>query len=187
MVDADIVARELVAPGQAALTEIVASFGTAILAADGTLDRAALRERVFSDSSARKHLEQLLHPRIRESMRSTVERCQSAYALLAIPLLVEKGGYEWVNRVLVVDVPPALQRLRLQHRDGSSPEAIDAILATQADRDQRLSAADDVWINDGPASDLQLVCSRLHHRYLALAANAQAELTDRSTRRIGLS
>ena len=169
VIDADLVSRELVAPGGAALEEIVAAFGKEVLAADGALDRRAMRERVFADDGARRRLETILHPRVRDILRERSQAGSGAYAMLAIPLLVESGHYGWVDRVLVIDVPREVQRARLLARDGITPELADAMLDAQASREQRLAIADDVIANDGTLADLDDRVRQLHERYLALA------------------
>jgi dephospho-CoA kinase len=168
VIDADLVSRELVAPGGAALDEIVAAFGTDALAGDGSLDRRRMREHVFADADARHRLEAILHPRVRDVLR---ERAASAvpYALLVIPLLVESGQYGWVDRVLVVDVPRQVQLARLLARDGVTPELADAMLDAQASRAQRLDLADDVIANDGSLDELDRKVAALHAQYLALS------------------
>jgi len=172
VVDADLVARELVLPGSPALAEITATFGDGVIAADGSLDRRALRERVFDDDAARTRLNAILHPRIRATLRERAQATrEGSYALLAIPLLAENiEQYRWVDRVLVVDVPREVQRARLIARDGITPELADAMLDAQATRAQRLAIADDVIENDGTLDALQRHVGALHERYLALAA-----------------
>jgi dephospho-CoA kinase len=172
MIDADIVSRELVAPGSAALAEIVDAFGTDVLAADGSLDRRAMRERVFADASSRRRLEAILHPRVRDVLRDRSAAVEAPYALLVIPLLVESGHYGWVDRVLVVDVPRELQRGRLVARDRITPELADAMLDAQASREQRLALANDVIANDGSLDELDAKVRALHERYVALARQA---------------
>jgi dephospho-CoA kinase len=169
VIDADLVSRELVAPGGVALGEIVAAFGKDVLGPDGTLDRRALRERVFADDALRRQLESILHPRVRDILRERAGTGSGAYALLVIPLLVESGHYGWVDRVLVVDVPREMQRARLVARDGITPELADAMLDAQASREQRLAIADDVVVNDATLADLDARVQGHHARYLALA------------------
>lgn len=172
VIDADLVSRELVAPGGAALAEITAAFGADVLASDGSLDRRAMRAIVFADESRRRRLEGILHPRVRDILRERAQAGAAAYALLVIPLLVESGHYDWVDRVLVVDVPRELQHARLVARDGITPALADAMLDAQASRAQRLAIADDVITNDGTLADLDARVRLLHERYLALALQA---------------
>lgn len=169
IIDADHVAREVVAAGTAGLADIVEVFGTDVLSADGSLDRRAMRERVFADERARRQLEAIIHPRVREVLRQRASEVHSAYGMLVIPLLVESGDYAWVNRVLVVDVPREVQRERLLKRDGISRELAEAMLDAQASREQRLGVADDVIDNSADLESLDDAVERLHRRYLQLA------------------
>lgn len=169
IVDADHVAREVVAAGTAGLADIVEIFGTDVLSADGSLDRRAMRERVFADERARRQLEAIIHPRVREVLRQRASEVHSAYGMLVIPLLVESGDYAWVNRVLVVDVPREVQRERLLKRDGISRELAEAMLDAQASREQRLAVADDVIDNSADLESLDPAVERLHRRYVQLA------------------
>lgn len=170
LIDADIVARELVEPGQPALSELAATFGPGILTPDGRLDRRGMRERVFVDAGARRQLEDILHPRIREELRQRADRVKSPYGMLVVPLLVESGPhYAWVDRVLVVDVPRAVQAVRLTSRDGIDTDLAASMLDAQASREQRLAIADDVIDNSGSLAELDSAVAALHARYLALA------------------
>lgn len=171
VIDADRVARELVARGSPALAEIVALFGHGVLAADGTLDRAALRERIFAAADARARLNAVMHPRIRDALRERAQAAGSArYNLLAIPLLAEnQAHYAWVDRVLLVDVPRELQLQRLIARDRVDAELAQAMLAAQASREQRLALADDIIDNTGSIATLDARVAALHARYLELA------------------
>ncbi|TNJ35505.1 dephospho-CoA kinase [Arenimonas terrae] len=173
--DADIAARSVVAPGEPALAEIVASFGAGALDADGQLDRPAMRARVFGDPSARKALEAILHPRIREWLQAACRDAAGPYVVVAIPLLAEGGGraaYPWLDRILVVDVPERVQRQRLMRRDGVDAALAERMIAAQATRPQRLALADDVIVNDGPLSALEAAVARLDGRYRGFAAAA---------------
>lgn len=173
VIDADVIARELVAPGQPALREIVEAFGTDVLNPDGTLDRAALRTVVFSNPAARTRLEAILHPPIRTEMLRRIQAYSAPYCILVIPLLVETGQANLVDRILVVDVEPSIQYKRIARRDGLTAPEIDAILAVQADRRTRLETADDVIDNSGEPSDLDPQVSALHTHYLILAAASE--------------
>jgi dephospho-CoA kinase len=178
VIDADVVARELVAPGMPALRQIVAEFGADMLDRHGDLDRAAMRERVFADADARRRLEAILHPLVRAVLRERASSARSAYVMLAIPLLVESGGdYAWVDRVLVVDVPRDVQRARLIARDGITGALADSMLDAQASRARRLAVADDVIANDGTLAELGQRVADLHARYLALAQRISAGAT----------
>lgn len=167
-VDADQAARWVVEPGRAALEAIAERFGETVLAPDGSLDRAVLRELVFRDPAQRQWLEDLLHPLIRREVAEHLARASSPYAILVSPLLVESGQYRQVDRVLVVDVPEALQLQRAVRRDQSSEAQIRAILKAQASREERLRHADDVLVNDRDLAWLSAEVKRLHDFYLTL-------------------
>lgn len=168
--DADVAAREVVAPGEPALAEIEFVFGARVLNADGSLDRRAMRERVFADPVARGKLEAIIHPRVRAWLRRRVGMDRGPYCMLAIPLLVEnRGEYAWVDRVLLVDAPEALQVERLMQRDGVTREAAQRMLDAQSSREQRRAIADDVIVNDGGEAALDAQVTALHARYMELA------------------
>ncbi|NYZ62834.1 dephospho-CoA kinase [Luteimonas deserti] len=170
--DADLAAREAVAVGSAGLEAVVARFGAGALAADGGLDRRAMRERIFADPEARTQLEAIIHPRVREALRSACEAAGSPYAIAAIPLLAEGGraAYPWLHRVLVIDVPVALQMDRLLARDGIDHTLATRMISAQASRDARLAIADDVLPNDATLAALDARVAALDQRYRALAA-----------------
>ncbi|MFD0725749.1 dephospho-CoA kinase [Lysobacter brunescens] len=171
--DADIAARDAVAPGSAGLAEIVEVFGHDVLDADGKLDRAAMRKRVFDDADARRRLEGIVHPRVRALLVEQCEAATSPYAIAAIPLLAEVGGraaYPWLQRILVVDVPVETQRQRLIQRDGIDATLADRMIDAQATRAQRLAIADDMIVNAGTLEDLQRHVAALDARYRRLAA-----------------
>ena len=170
VIDADEAAREVVAPGTPCLTAIRAAFGEAILDADGRLDRARLRERVFADPQARRRLEQIVHPAVRKWMDQAEARAPGPYVIRMVPLLVETGQHASVDRVLVVDCDPAIQRARAMSRDNASAASIDAIIAAQASRAQRLAVADDVIVNNADRAQLRQEVQALHERYLEFAA-----------------
>lgn len=170
--DADLAAREALAPGSPGLAAVVQAFGPEVLAEDGDLDRHAMRQRVFADEAARRQLEAIVHPVVRACLRRQITNCQAPYAVLAIPLLSESGGRKrWpvIDRILVVDVPAAVQIQRLVARDQVDETLARRMLATQASRAQRLAIADDVIANDGALATLDAEVSRLHRRYLELA------------------
>jgi dephospho-CoA kinase len=173
IVDTDVIAREVVEPGQPALAAVVAAFGPEVLGADGRLDRRALRAAVFADAGLRKRLESILHPAIRTEMQRQAAGAAGPYVVVAIPLLVENRLQAQVDRVLVVDCPTDVQLTRLLARDGETPEGARAILAAQATREQRLAVADDVIVNDGTLADLDRRVAALHAKYLALAAGTR--------------
>lgn len=171
--DADIAAREAVAVGSEGLAEVVAAFGPEVLDADGGLDRAAMRRRVFGDDDARRRLEAIVHPRVRARLAQICAEAPGSYAIAAIPLLTEVGGraaYPWLQRILVVDVPVALQRERLLARDGIDAALADRMIAAQATREQRLALADDVIVNAGNLDDLHRQVVALDARYRSLAS-----------------
>jgi dephospho-CoA kinase len=170
VIDTDVIAREVVEPGQPALAGVVAAFGPGVLGADGRLDRRRLREIIFADADARRCLEAILHPAIRAAMERQSRVAGGAYQLLVIPLLTEGGRRDHVDRVLLVDVPEAVQVERLMRRDGVSHEQAAASLAAQASRAARLAMADDVIENTGRAEDLEARVAELHGQYLQLAA-----------------
>ena len=170
VIDTDVIARELTAPGGAALDAIRAAFGETVMQTDGTLDRAALRRLVFTDADARRQLEGILHPRIRQVVEQTLAALAAPYVLIVIPLLVETGGYrDLLNRVLVVDCPEDLQIARVMARSGLSRDEAMTILAAQASRAERLAVADDVLVNTASSEALRACVAALHQRYQTLA------------------
>lgn len=168
-IDADIVAREVVEPGTACLTAIAAQFGPNILQADGRLNRAALRQRIFQDATAKQWLESLLHPAIRQQLVQQLEQSKTPYTLLVAPLLLENGLNKLVQRVLVIDVSEENQLKRASARDNNSVEQIKAIMAAQYSRAQRLALADDVLDNNGSAAERSKQVLLLHKKYLELS------------------
>jgi dephospho-CoA kinase len=161
----------VVEPGSEALKEIARAFGTEALDSEGRLDRAAMRKRVFDNLLARTTLEGILHPRIRAWLHEAVDADTGPYCILSIPLLVEnRANYEWVDRVLVVDVPEAVQVERLTRRDGVDEALARKMIAAQASRERRLGIADDVIVNEGSEADLAGKVAELHSRYLGLSA-----------------
>jgi len=170
VLDTDQIARDVVEPGQPALAEVAAAFGPGVLAADGRLDRRALRQLVFADPAARRRLEGILHPAIRAELARRSAAAGGPYQVWVIPLLVEGGGIDRVDRVLVVDCPVETQLARLQARDHESEDSARGILAVQASREQRLAAADDVISNDGPLEALTRQVAELDARYREIAS-----------------
>ncbi len=170
VIDADEISRELVTPGTSAYREIVASFGPDILTPDGTLDRARLRALIFDNDELRKRLETILHPRVRAEIARRVQDLQGPYCVIVVPLLIEAGQQELVDRLLVVDATEELQIERVRARSHLPEAQTRKIIDTQLPREARIGCADDVIVND---SDLQVLEGRvetLHQRYLALAA-----------------
>jgi len=169
VVDTDVIAREVVARNSAGLDRLLACFGRSILDAQGNLDRRAMRERVFADASAKHQLESVLHPLIRERAIELTGAARGPLVLIVVPLLAESKHYDWVDRVLVVDVEAEVQRRRLLSRDGVTLELAEAMIASQASRLTRLSMADDVILNSGSLSELIAQCAVTHRRLLRLA------------------
>jgi dephospho-CoA kinase len=175
--DADLAARAAVAPGSSGLAAVVGAFGASILATNGSLDRAAMRQRVFDDDGARRRLESIVHPLVRAELHRRCESAAGAYAIAAIPLLAEGGGrtaYPWLQRILVVDATVDVQRARLMQRDGIDAALADRMIAAQASRTQRLAIADDVIINDGELGALDEQVKALDRLYRLLATPAGA-------------
>lgn len=171
VVDADVIARDVVEPGAPALAAIATYFGPDVIAPDGQLDRRSLRERVFSDPNAKAWLNALLHPLIRQEMLRQCAAARSPYCLLVVPLLVENKLTGLANRVLVIDVDEATQIERTCRRDGVSAEQARAIIAAQASRSERLAAADDVIDNhNGSQMAIKTRILALHETYLAFAS-----------------
>lgn len=177
VVDADIIAREVVEPGTPALAAIAAHFGANVIAPDGRLDRRQLRERVFTNPQAKGWLNALLHPLIRSEMQRQCAAARSPYCLLVVPLLVENRLTALANRVLVIDVDEATQIERTCRRDSVSREQAEAILAAQASRTERLAAADDVLDNrNGTPEAIKSRIFALHETYLAFASQQARQL-----------
>lgn len=173
VVDADVAARVIVEPGGAALAAIAGHFGDAIILPDGSLDRAALRQRVFSDEQERLWLEQLTHPLIGEEIRRQLVAASSPYAILSSPLLLETSQRELVDCVVVVDVPEDVQLQRAANRDANSEEQIRRIMAAQMQRQQRLELADIVIDNSRPLAELDSVVDELHKEFLLRAEQSR--------------
>ncbi|EJV9310739.1 dephospho-CoA kinase [Vibrio vulnificus] len=169
IVDADIVARQIVAPGSAGLTAIVDHFGADILTCEGELDRGQLRQRIFAHSEEKQWLNALLHPMIRRKMIEDLAQVSSPYALLVVPLLVENQLQTLCDRVLVVDVEEKTQLQRTMNRDGVDEQQVRAILKAQASRHERLALADDVIKNESKDQDLLQQITDLHQKYLAMS------------------
>ena len=172
LVDADIIARDVVANGSTGLSQIVEHFGADILSTDGNLDRAALREMIFSDNSERVWLNNLLHPIIRDEMLQQCKAAQSDYVIMVVPLLFENGLDRLVDRTLLVDISPELQQQRTINRDAVTVEQVKNIIGSQASRADKLSKADDVIDNQGEISALKCKVSALHNFYFKLSNNS---------------
>ena len=168
IVDTDRVAREVVAPGQPGLEAVRGEFGGGVIRASGKLDRRALRKVVFADPQARRRLESLLPPLIRARTMEQLEQVRAPYAVAVVPLLVETGFGELVDRVAVVDCPRAIRLERLRIRDGMDREQAESMLNAQVDRQTRLAAADDVIDNGGSRSSTRRQVQRLHALYVRM-------------------
>jgi len=169
VIDTDQIAHALTAPSGQAMPAILAAFGPEMATPEGALDRAAMRRRVFADVGARKRLEGILHPLITCEARQLSAVATSDYVVVAIPLLVETGGWRpFCDRVLVIDCPEDLQITRVMSRNALTADEIRAILAAQASRSERLAAADDVLVNDRDPLTLAAAVEQLHRRYLAM-------------------
>lgn len=171
VIDTDILAHEVTAPGGAAIETIRREFGAALIAADGSLDRAAMRELVFHDATARQRLESIVHPLIHLLARERAQTAQGCYLVFVVPLLVESGRWrDRVDRICVVDCDPETQIARVQARSGLTPKTIERIMSAQASRAQRLDAADDVIVNDADTTldQLRQRALALHNRWCGL-------------------
>lgn len=169
VIDADDISRKLTTLGGAALPSILEAFGPSFFHSDGTLNRAALQQRVFADPEERRKLEQILHPMIYAELEECASRATSPYVVLCVPLLLETARRGWVDRVLVIDVPDAVQKERIRRRDGTDSELIEKILASQISREARLEQADDVIANENGRDALARQVAQTHQRYLELA------------------
>ncbi len=174
VVDADLIARQLVASGSEALAELVRTFGAEILSGDGSLNRARLRTLVFADAQQRQALDAIMHPRIYAAIEIAVSQLQAGYCVIAIPLLVETRKMQTVDRVLVVDCPESMQLQRLIARDRIDVQQAEAMIASQVGRQQRLDVADDVIDNSNPLSQLAEQVKSLHNSYLLLATTRKS-------------
>jgi len=168
IVDADLVAREVVEQGQPGLLKVVEAFGKEILQVDGTLDRQKMRDLVFADAAKRAQLEAILHPLIRKRLTELLTLCQGQYAIFSVPLLVESGLNKQANRVLVIDVTPEVQLERLLSRDGTTLTQARAMISAQMPREKRNRMADDIIDNSGTLAQFVDQLKRHHSRYLTL-------------------
>lgn len=169
IVDADIVAREVVQPGCDALKQIQEHFGKDITEPDGSLNRSKLRDIIFADPTEKKWLESLLHPLINTTIRRKLSEAQSDYAILASPLLLETQQFQLVDRILVIDASEQLQIERASHRDNNNEAQIKAIMQTQLSRQERCARANDIIQNHGDIDELEAQVEKLHQLYLELA------------------
>lgn len=173
VIDTDVIARQVVEPGQPGFDAVVERFGTDILTPDGHIDRRRLRGVVFEKVDERRALEAILHPLIRARTLETAQEAGGPYQVLVVPLLVETGFDALVDRVLVVDCPEDRQQARLLGRDGETPERVEQMLAAQIGRDERLAAADDIVDNAGSLDETRERVAGLHARYLRIARAAR--------------
>ena len=178
LVDADVIAREVVSIGSDGLNAIKQHFGQGILLADNSLDRAALRAQVFNNPEQRLWLNNLLHPMIRQKMLDQVQASTSAYVIMVVPLLFENHLDSLVDTTLVVDIAPELQVSRTMQRDGVSKEQVEHILASQMTREQRLALADNIIDNQGEHEQLRSQVFRLHQQYLQQATDLETNVND---------
>lgn len=169
IIDTDVIARDVVEPGQPALAEIREAFGDDVISANGALDRAAMRSIAFSDEDARRRLEAILHPRIREAAMAQAGTAGGDYQIIVVPLLLGSPLREFIDRILVVDCPEEVQIARLMARDAESEAQARRMLAAQSSRDARLAVADDVIVNDGDLGETLEQVQTLHECYRALA------------------
>ncbi len=169
IIDSDVIAHEVVKPGETGLEQVVARFGEDILNPDGTLNRQRLRNLVFEDAEARKDLEQILHPLIRIRSNECLAEIATPYVILSIPLLVEADLTASVDRILVVDCPEQIQLKRICKRDDITPDKAKAILSAQCSRSQRLEVADDIIDSNQPLDEIRRRVESLHNSYLSLA------------------
>jgi dephospho-CoA kinase len=166
IIDTDHISRQLVEPGQPAHQQISKYFGDQVLLETGYLNRAHLRQIIFNDSTARKSLENILHPAIRHEVQEQLNNIHSSYVIIVIPLYVETGQFLKTDRVLVIDCPEATQRARVLSRDNISVDQFEQILHAQATREQRLAIADDIITNDADLEVLKKKVQQLHQKYL---------------------
>ncbi|WP_436893979.1 dephospho-CoA kinase [Siccibacter turicensis] len=175
VIDADIIARQVVEPGTPALSAIIDRFGSGICLPDGTLNRRELREKIFAHAEDKAWLNALLHPLIGQQTRQEIAQATSDYVLWVVPLLVENQLHKNADRILVVDVTPDTQLRRTMLRDNVPRELAEKMLAAQASREARLAIADDVIDNNGAPEAIVSDVARLHQRYLALAKQAEQQ------------
>ena len=170
VIDADVIAKELVVPGAPALSLIKAQLGAQYFQTDGSLNRSLVREAIFKNPALKTQLESILHPLIQQELFNRAQQFSGSYGIVCVPLLVENiQNYEWLDRILVIDLSEPLQIERASARDRLTSESIEATLKAQASRSQRLALADDVVVNDEDLEALQEKVRQLHHFYLSLS------------------
>ena len=169
VIDADVIAHQLVDKGHEALQQIERTFGRGVLQPDGSLDRPKLKSLIFGDSSRKKQLEAILHPLVYRAIQNQIEKLAGAYCIVCIPLLFETEMTAFVDRILVVDCPERVQLERVKNRDHLDENLIQSIIAAQVSRTYRKSRADDLIDNSGVASSLAEQVKNLHNLYLSLS------------------
>ena len=177
VIDTDLIAHALTQPEGEAMSALAAAFGPGVIAADGSLDRPAMRRLAFADPPARRRLEAILHPLIRARLAEELRQVEAPYAVLVIPLLFETGWTAIADRILVVDLPEAQQIARVMRRNGLSAAEVRQILATQVSGATRRAGADDLIENDGDLEALWRQTDRLHRNYLRLSTGLKATST----------
>ncbi|NMP27766.1 dephospho-CoA kinase [Rahnella sp. SAP-1] len=180
LIDADIIARQVVEPGTPALAALVERFGKQIIENDGSLSRRHLREIIFSNTTEKQWVNQLLHPLIQAETQRLMQTASTPYVLWVVPLLIENGLQARANRVLVVDVSEDVQLSRTISRDGVSRQQAENIIAAQVSRQQRLACADDIIDNNGGPETIEPRVASLHSRYLQLSASATRQDIDKN-------
>lgn len=168
VIDTDVIARQLVEPGEEALQQITATFGKHMLLTDGTLNRTALADEIFNNEAKRQQLESILHPKIRSLVKQQIQQLDTAYVIVAIPLLFETGQQSDYDRILVIDCEPSQQIARTLQRDQRNAKQVQAIIDAQVSREQRLQAADDIVDNSKDIDYLRQQIAQLHTKYSAL-------------------
>lgn len=169
VIDMDVIARQVVAPGSPALKDISRTFGATVFNKDGSLNREALRQQIFESNELRVELEKILHPLIRAETEQQLSRLQASYCIIVIPLLTESKQQSLVDRILVIDAPESLQISRTMRRDNISEQDARKILDSQTDRTTRLQSADDIIENSGDMDTLRLRVGQLHEQYIRVA------------------
>lgn len=176
VIDTDLIARELVTPGQPALQQIKRQFGEQYFQNDGKLNREKLRKTIFSNPARKKQLENILHPAIEIVAQSRIRNLNSPYCILVIPLLIESKSYDWVDRILVVDLPEKLQVERLKDRDFLSSKEATAVMSSQSSRKERLAKANDIIDNSGVLQNILPVVQSLHDKYLEYSKERKTQV-----------
>jgi len=166
VIDTDVIAQQLVQPGEDALQQITTAFGNDMLLPDGTLNRTALANEVFTNDTKRQQLESILHPKIRSTVEQQIQQLDAAYVIVAVPLLIETGQQSDYDRVLVIDCEPSQQVARTLQRDQRSAQQVQSIIDAQVSREQRLQAADDIIDNSKNTQFLKQQIAQLHKKYL---------------------